>query len=174
MTSTGIFAKPIFFRCSTTIRAMFPSIPDACFVEVEGNNYLRLYVGKGGYTPTYDIGDIEFKDALQGSAIAPVMRARYGFEATFAYSDSSVRHCIRAIIKNSISADFRFLTPVEILDFVEPEWDERQFFSDQPYTRRFGRIMDIKPQALGVGTPFSTHGDGFTLIFKEFIKRIFV
>lgn len=162
--------KRLLIRCSEAIATASVDL-DACWYEFIGSDrYFRLWVGKGKYTPIYEERDLGYQRTLT-TTIAPISSAKTGFEAQIEHADLAVQDAVRRIVKAQTSADGRSHIPSTILDFCDPEVDDRTLQAGEWYTVRTGRIFHPEMKGGSVGWGDRSYGEGFSLKFEELNKR---
>lgn len=163
--------KRLLIKCPQPIREAHPTVLDDCFETINTTLYLRLWVGRGKYTPSIDTEESGYLDVLSG-AIAPIDKGRVGFEAVIE-QNFEVMKLVEHLRRNCLSPNKKKHTPLEVWDFVLPQWDDAQVYNNESYTPRLGRIVSVQPQGASIGWGSALYGDGFTIRFKELKQRIF-
>lgn len=162
--------KRLLIKCPQVIREAH-SVPDERFETVSSVLYLSLFVGRGKYTPTCDTDENAYIDSFN-TEVAPIHNARCGFEAVIEYADMEVQRLVEHLRYNCLSADKKTHTPIVILDFVSPHWNDIQTLNGEYYTARSGRIISIQGSGASIGFNSVMYSDGFTIRFKERQNRI--
>jgi hypothetical protein len=163
--------KRLLLKCPLPIRQAHTAVADECFETISSLLYLKLYMGRGKYTPTVDAEGVGYQDLLSGT-LAPIDKGRVGFEAVIE-QNFEVMHLVEHLRRNCLSTDKKIHTPLEVWDFVHPQWNDRQLYNGEYYTRRLGRIISVQSQGASIGLGSTLYGDGFTIRFKELKPRIF-
>lgn len=155
------------------ISLMEPPPPSHWF-EVEGDyTYLVLHVDREKYTPirNEDGERGRYKDAANG-AFSPLVLTRIGFEAAIVNSHADLVYILERISYHSTSPNLQTHYPVEIYDYVRPEWDGR--ISSRPIgskrTLRTGKLFVGEKTGMVSGKT-SMYGSGFSIRFEEKEKR---
>lgn len=169
--NTTATLKRLLIRTPDAIAALHPDVDECWYEFIGADRYLRLWVGKGKYTPVYEDRDLSYQRTLS-SAIAPISYALVGFEAQIEHSDLAVRDIALHLALAQTSADRRTHTPTTILDFVQPEPPpDRAVYLGEAYTRRVGRLLYPETKGGSMGWQGRNYGEGFMLKYEELQRR---